>query len=87
MLELEHPGSKRKVFLMQGDMDVVSDGSDGDRLATMPEKIVNSPYYQPFTSYGWKKTGSPVPAAGRILSWSLKITLKFLVNPNTFVKR
>jgi hypothetical protein len=60
MLELEHPGSKRKVFLMQGDMDVVSDGSDGDRLATMPEKIVNSPYYQPFTSYGWKKTGTVV---------------------------
>lgn len=60
MLELVHPGSKRKVFLMQGDMDVVSDGSDGDRLATMPEKIVNSPYYQPYTSYGWKKTGTVV---------------------------
>lgn len=57
MLEMEFPGSKRKVFLMQGDMDVVSDGSDGDRLPTMPEKIVNSHYYQPFTSYGWKKTG------------------------------
>ena len=60
MLEMEHPESKRKIFLMQGDMDVVSDGSDGDRLATMPEKIVNSPYYQPFTSYGWKKTGTVV---------------------------
>lgn len=57
MLELEHPVSKRKVFLMQADMDVVSDGSDGDRLPTMPEEIVNSAYYQPFTSYGWKKTG------------------------------
>lgn len=45
----------RKVFLMQAEMDVVSDGSDGDRLATMPEEIVNSPYYQPFTSYGWPK--------------------------------
>lgn len=58
MLEMEHPVSKRKVFLLQGDMDVVSDGSDGDRLAVMPEKIVNSPYYQPFTSYGWPKTGT-----------------------------
>jgi hypothetical protein len=58
MLELEHPGSKRKVFLFQADMDVVSDGSDGDRLPTMPDKIVNSAYYQPFTSYGWKKTGA-----------------------------
>jgi hypothetical protein len=58
MLELEYPGTNRKVFLMQGDMDVVSDGSDGDRLATMPDKIVNSPHYQPFTSYGWAKTGN-----------------------------
>ena len=58
MLEMEHPSSKRKVFLFQGDMDVVSDGSDGDRLATMPDDIVNSSYYQPFTSYGWPKTGT-----------------------------
>ncbi|YCM43511.1 glycoside hydrolase family 75 protein [Verrucomicrobiaceae bacterium 227] len=58
MLEMEHATSKRKVFLFQADMDVVSDGSDGDRLATMPDKIVNSSYYQPFTSYGWQKTGS-----------------------------
>ncbi len=52
----------RKVFLMQAEMDVVSDGSDGDRLATMPENIVDSPYYQPFTSYGWpKRTKTPNP--------------------------
>jgi len=57
MLELEHPGSKRKVFLMQSDMDVVSDGSDGDRLPAMPDEIVNSSHYQPFTSFGWAKTG------------------------------
>jgi hypothetical protein len=58
MLQLEHPVSKRKVFLMQGDMDVVADGSDGDRLAQMPEEIVNSTHYQPYTSYGWPKTGA-----------------------------
>jgi len=52
----------RKVFLMQSEMDVVSDGSDGDRLAEMPEAIVNSTNYQPFTSYGWpKKTPTPNP--------------------------
>ena len=52
----------RKVFLMQSEMDVVSDGSDGDRLAEMPEAIVNSTNYQPFTSYGWpKKTTTPNP--------------------------
>jgi len=43
------------VFFMQAEMDVVSDGSDGDRLPVMPDSIVNSTHYQPFTSYGWKK--------------------------------
>ncbi len=52
----------RKVFFMQAEMDVVSDGSDGDRLPVMPEEIVNSTHYQPFTSYGWpKKTTTPNP--------------------------
>ncbi len=52
----------RKVFLMQAEMDVVSDGSDGDRLPEMPDEIVNSTHYQPFTSYGWpKKTTTPNP--------------------------
>ncbi len=52
----------RRVFFMQAEMDVVSDGSDGDRLATMPDAIVNSTYYQPFTSYGWRKqTKTPNP--------------------------
>ena len=49
--------SGRRVFFMQAEMDVVSDGSDGDRLPTMPEAIVNSAHYQPYTSYGWKKVG------------------------------
>ncbi|MFT3991818.1 MAG: glycoside hydrolase family 75 protein [Luteolibacter sp.] len=48
----------RRLFLMQADMDVVSDGSDGDRLPEMPSEIVDSPNYQPFTSYGWPKTGT-----------------------------
>ena len=47
----------RKVLLIQAEMDVVSDGSDGDRLPEMPDEIVNSTYYQPFTSYGWTKKG------------------------------
>lgn len=57
ILNLTHKSSGHKIMLIQGDMDVVSDGSDGDRLQTMPDKIVNSTHYQPFTSYGWKKTG------------------------------
>jgi len=52
----------RPVFFLQADMDVVSDGSDGDRLPVMPEEIVNSSNYQPYTSYGWpKKTPTPNP--------------------------
>ena len=58
MLAMQHPISKRNVFLIQGDMDVVSDGSDGDRLPTMPESITTSTNYQATTSYGWTKVGS-----------------------------
>ena len=63
----------RKVFFMQSDMDVVSDGSDGDRLPTMPEAVVNSSNYQPFTSYGWQKVGqTPNPM---ISGWEKRIAL------------
>ncbi|MES2657841.1 MAG: glycoside hydrolase family 75 protein [Verrucomicrobiota bacterium] len=62
----------RKVFFLQAEMDVVSDGSDGDRLPTMPDDIVNSPHYQPFTSYGWpKKSQTPNPM---IAGWEKRIT-------------
>ncbi len=57
ILNLRSEESGQRLFLMQAEMDVVSDGSDGDRLAEMPEKIVNSTNYQPFTSYRWRKTG------------------------------
>ena len=64
--------SGRKVFFLQAEMDVVSDGSDGDRLATMPDEIVNSPHYQPFTSYGWpKKTQAPNPM---VSGWEKRAT-------------
>lgn len=71
ILNLRHPGSGRRVFLLQAEMDVVSDGSDGDRLPTMPDEIVNSTNYQPFTSYRWKKTGqTPNPM---IAGWETRI--------------
>lgn len=70
ILNFQTPGG-RKVFLMQAEMDVVSDGSDGDRLATMPDDIVNSPHYQPFTSYGWpKKTKTPNPM---VAGWEKRV--------------
>lgn len=58
ILEIEAPDTKRKVLWMQADMDVVSDGSDGDRLPDMPEKVKNSDHYQPMTSYRWRKLGN-----------------------------
>ena len=77
----------RKVFLMQAEMDVVSDGSDGDRLATMPSEIVNSTYYQPFTSYGWaKRTKTPNPM---VAGWEKRIgnANKELADPKTTAER
>lgn len=71
MLNLTHPETKQRVFLLQAEMDVVSDGSDGDRLATMPDNIVNSTHYQPFTSYSWpKQTEVPNPM---VAGWKKRI--------------
>lgn len=56
ILEITAPKTGRKALWIQSEMDVVSDGTDGDRLAHMPANIVHSQHYQPFTSYRWKKT-------------------------------
>jgi len=62
VLELTHPVNGGKSLLIQGEMDVVSDGSDGDRWPEMDDYISMSDHYQPFTSYGWvKKTDTPNP--------------------------
>ncbi|MBE6417035.1 MAG: hypothetical protein E7033_01060 [Akkermansiaceae bacterium] len=62
ILEITAPQSKRKALWIQADMDVVSDGSDGDRLPEMPAKIKESEFYQPSTSYKWRKrTQTPNP--------------------------
>ena len=60
ILELTHPQTKRKALLIQSDMDVDTDGSDGDRIATVDTG--NSRTFQPFTSYHWpKRTKNPNP--------------------------
>lgn len=58
ILSITAPDSNRRVLWIQADMDVVSDGSDGDRLPSMPEEIKKSDYYQPTTSYRWRKLGT-----------------------------
>ncbi len=55
MLELQHPASKRRALLLQGDMDTCTDGSDADRV---PEVDGSSVTFQPFTSYRWPKKGT-----------------------------
>ncbi len=57
ILELTHPSTKRRILLIQSDMDVVADGSDGDRMPVMSAGIYESDYYQPSTSYEWAKQG------------------------------
>lgn len=56
ILELTHPATQRRALLIQSEMDVVTDGSDGDRMPALDEYIYLSDYYQPFTSYAWAKT-------------------------------
>ncbi len=56
ILELTHPTTQRRTLLIQSEMDVVADGSDGDRMPALDEYIYLSDYYQPFTSYAWAKT-------------------------------
>jgi hypothetical protein len=66
LLELQHPSSGRRALLMQTKMDVVADGSDGDRQSEMSGDIYNSDYYQPFTSYDWsKQSTTPNPLLAR----------------------
>lgn len=53
ILELKHPESGRRAILVQGDMDVNVDGSDGDRNI---EVDGSGQFFQPQTSYRWPKT-------------------------------
>ena len=59
ILELQNPTTKRRMLLIQSDMDVDTDGTDGDRT---PQLDGGSRTFQPFTSYRWKKrTPNPSP--------------------------
>jgi len=67
VLELENPDTQQTALLIQSDMDVVSDGSDGDRWPFLDNYVSMSANYQPFTSYGWaKRTGRPNPLLERM---------------------
>jgi len=68
ILELQHPVTMRRALLVQADMDVDTDGSDGDRSASIE---VDSKTFQPFTSYHWAKaTATPNPF---LVVWEKKV--------------
>jgi hypothetical protein len=59
VLQLQHPQTHRKALLLQADMDVDADGSDGDRMPAGTGAPAN---FKPATSYRWpKKTPAPNP--------------------------
>lgn len=59
ILELENPETSRRALFLQGDMDVNTDGSDGDRNFTVDG---SSQFFQPQTSYRWRRqTDRPNP--------------------------
>lgn len=67
ILELQDAESGQRALWVQADMDVVSDGSDGDRLQDIDDEVFSSANYQPTTSYGWaKKTKNRNPFLDRV---------------------
>jgi hypothetical protein len=59
VLQLQHPQTHRKALLIQADMDVDADGSDGDRMPVGTGAPTN---FKPFTSFKWaKKSSQPNP--------------------------
>ena len=62
VVQLSHPQTHRKALLLQADMDVDADGSDGDRV---PGGHGVSTNFKPFTSYRW---GKKTPAINPYLS-------------------
>lgn len=66
ILELTHPETGQRALLIQSEMDVVSDGSDGDRWPELDDYISMSDNYRYSTSYAWpKKTATPNPMLAR----------------------
>ncbi len=84
ILEVESPVTHRKALLLQSDMDVDTDGSDGDRVSTL-DSISST--FQPFTSYRWpKRTQRPNPFLA-VWEKRLKDTDKDLGLPNLAAPR
>lgn len=80
ILNLRDPQTKRRVVLLQADMDVDADGSDPDRV---PISAGGSLNFKPFTSYRWKKrTAQPnaflAPAEEKLRAYETEFALRGL---------
>ncbi|MGI8602919.1 MAG: glycoside hydrolase family 75 protein [Verrucomicrobiales bacterium] len=83
VLEMRHPESGQRVLLIQGEMDVVSDGSDGDRMSDFDDYIAKSDHFQPTTSYAWpKQTPNPNPLMARFESRATELKKKLAAASN-----
>jgi len=81
MLEIQPPGTTRKLLWIQSDMDVDSDGSDSDRV---PVVDAGSQTFQPITSYKWPKRGAapnPFAPAREARLAGLQASLALAVSP------
>lgn len=92
ILELKSKDTGRKALLIQAEMDVVTDGSDADRTLVYDD---TSRWFQPFTSYGWRKrTDTPNPFIAQNLkkieelqsSGASASTIRRLKRNNTYLK-
>jgi hypothetical protein len=84
VLQLQAPETKRKVVLLQAEMDVDADGSDADRMPIESGAPAN---FKPFTSFKWrKKTNAPNPYLAATEAHLARIEVE-LANTNTAPER
>jgi hypothetical protein len=85
ILDFTHPETKRRAILIQSEMDVDADGSDGDR---MPQSAGVWPNFQAATSYRWpKKTQTPNPYIGMYQDRIRKYEAELATNPSADRKK
>ena len=65
IMDLVHPGTGRKALLIQAGMDVVTDGSDPDRVGALEDyhTALTSDWFQPYTGYVWGRASKENPFA------------------------
>ncbi len=65
IMDLVHPETGRRALLIQAGMDVVTDGSDPDRVGELEDyhTALTSDWFQPYTGYVWGRATKENPFA------------------------